>query len=60
MIVVLKCSETALGLKEGVGLSTGRLLFIKTFSHHFISPMYCLLQPWQCTMYMRVLELQLI
>ena len=40
-----KWSETAVGLEEGVGLSTGRRCSLKrSLSRLFVSPMYCLLQ----------------
>ena len=41
----MKRFETAVGLEEGVGLSTGRRCSLKrSLSRLFVSPMYCLLQ----------------
>ena len=46
-----KCSETAVGLEEGVCLSTGRRCSLKqSLSRLFVSPMYCLLQRRQYIM----------
>ena len=46
-----KWSESAVGLEEGVGLSTGRRFSLKrSLSRLFVSPMYCLWQRRQCIM----------